>query len=576
MKDTTLQENKLVAVYGRVSTSNQEEQKTIEAQLSEVREFAKKNNFTIVKEYLDQGWSGDILARPELDKLRNDAKNKIWQAVLIYDPDRLGRQLFYQQIVIDELKQVDVEVLFVTMPPIKSPSDQLMFGIRGLFAEYEKTKISERFRIGKINRANNGHILTTEAPYGYTYILNKGKRGNSDYVAGHYEINETEAQIVKSIFSWIADDGMTLRGVVRRLQDLGVRPRKSKRGVWSTSTLSTLLRNKTYIGEAHYGASYAVVPINPLKNEGYKKIKKTSRRMKPEDEWIKIETPSIIDEDLFNRVHKRLRDNFESSVRNTKNEYLVAHKIWCPCGCRRAGEGPQKGKHLYYRCTSRVKNFPLTSDCKEGGLNARIVDSLVWNKLSHLMSSQELMEKQLKRWIESKNDSAASTISIQGVEKEIAKLKIQEDRYVKAYGAGAISVEQLKEFTHPIRERASELCEQLIRARSETSQLNAAQRPKSDQIKEFAAAARLALTDLNFEAKQGIVKALVEKIVGTRSNLQVYGYIPVNKDINVFTISRHGLNTSRHDDSGFIPFYFAIKLPPPLQRGIDYGFRALK
>src|ERR1035437_6639730 len=225
---------KFIATYSRVSTSNQEDQKTIEAQLSEVHDFAKKHEFEIVKEYIDEGWSGDILNRPDLDQLRVDAKKKIWDAVLIYDPDRLGRQLFYQQIVIEELEQLEIPILFVTMPPIKNPTDELMFGVRGLFAAYEKAKITERFRIGKVNRVKNGHVLTSEAPYGYTYITNKGKRGSPDYVVGHYEINEYEADVIKKIFKMVADDGLTIRGIVKEVQKLEIRPRKSLRGVWST------------------------------------------------------------------------------------------------------------------------------------------------------------------------------------------------------------------------------------------------------------------------------------------------------------------------------------------------------
>jgi site-specific DNA recombinase len=62
------------------------------------------------------------------------------------------------------------------------------------------------------------------------------------------------------------------------------------------------------------------VPENPTKKDGYKKIKKTSRRSKPENEWIKITSIPIIDIDLFNCAGQRLRSNFEASVRNTKNE----------------------------------------------------------------------------------------------------------------------------------------------------------------------------------------------------------------------------------------------------------------
>jgi site-specific DNA recombinase len=265
----------LIAVYARVSTARQEEEGTIETQLSAVREFAGKNNYAIVKDYVDNGWSGDMLARPALDQLREDAKKKLWQAVLIYDPDRLARRYSFQELVMDELRELGLDTLFVTVSPSRNHEDRLMYGVRGIFAEYERTKIAERFRLGKVRKAKEGHILTTEAPYGYSYIpKSHGKHG-------YYEINEYEADVVRRIFSLVADDGLPIRMLVQALQKMGVLPRKSKRGVWSTSTLSTLLRNKTYIGEGHFGASYAVVPERPLKSETYKKVKRQVGRCGP-------------------------------------------------------------------------------------------------------------------------------------------------------------------------------------------------------------------------------------------------------------------------------------------------------
>src|SRR3989344_1528565 len=247
---------KLIAIYARVSTSHQEEQQTIKTQISAIKDFAKQNGYTIVQEYTDDGWSGDFLARPELDQLRQDAKKKIWDAVLMYDPDRLARRAAWQEVVIEELKESGIPTIFTTIPQPKNDEDVIMYKMRGVFSEYERMKIKERFRLGKISRINNGHVLTTEAPYGYTYILNKGKKGKEGYVPGHYKINKYEAKILKQIFHMVADERLTLRGVVRRLHELKIRPRKSKRGGWATSTLPTRLRNTAYIGKARWRASY--------------------------------------------------------------------------------------------------------------------------------------------------------------------------------------------------------------------------------------------------------------------------------------------------------------------------------
>ncbi|KKW28555.1 MAG: invertase protein [Parcubacteria group bacterium GW2011_GWA2_52_8] len=524
MTDETQNAAKLIVVYGRVSTSNQENEGTIETQLSAVREFAQKNNYTIVQEYLDDGWSGDSIVRPALDQLRMDAKKKIWEGVLMYDPDRLARRYSYQELVMDELREAGIEVIFVTVSAPKNSEDKILHGVRGLFAEYERAKITERFRLGKIRKVKEGHVLTTEAPYGYTYIRKQeGKHG-------YYEINPTEAKIVKMIFSWVANDGLTIRKVVRKLQELAIKPQRSKRGVWSTSTLTTLLRNKAYIGEAHWGSSYSVVPEKPLKVQQYKKIKKTSRRMKPEEEWIasKIPVPVIIDRELFSRVREQLKTNFALCDRNKKNQYLLAGKIKCICGRTRGGEGPQHGKHLYYRCNDRNYSFPLSPTCAQKGINARITDKLVWDKIAGLMSSPELLAKQVERWMSTKRAKAKSSFGdIAIVEKEISKLKDQEERYNKAYGAALFTIEKLKEYTDPIRARMAALESQIIKAGQEADRINVDLLPTKTETKIFTREAGKALKNLNFETRRAIVLNTVEKVVGTQQQLQVSGYIPL-------------------------------------------------
>lgn len=541
-------EGKLIAVYGRVSTSAQEVQETIEAQLLEVRKFAQKYGFTIVKEYLDEGWSGDILARPALDDLRRDAKKHMWEAVLIYDPDRLGRRYFYQELIMDELLQLGIETLFVTVPPVKDLNDRMMGGMRGIFAEYERAKISERFRIGKINRINMGNILVSEAPYGYTYKPNIGKRGTIDYKAGHLEINSKEAEVVRDIFKWVGDEGLTLRAVVRRLQDRGIPPRKSKRGVWSTSTLSSLLRNQTYIGKAHWGASYAVIPENPTKkDQKYKRIKKTSRRMNPENEWMSVAVPRIIEDDnLFNSAGQKLKDNFALLGRNKKNEYLLAGKIWCTCGRKRAGEGPQRGLHLYYRCTDRVYSFPLPRTCNEKAVNAKIADQVIWERLKKIMTTPEIMRGYAEDW--KKNNEASETnrslIDIENTTKEILKLKKQQDKYTNAYSEDVITLEKLREFTSPLKDRISFLEKNLIQASAEQKPKLEISLPSQEEIEVFAQEALDYLKeDLSFESKKGIIRQAVTTVYSKQKDLQVYGYLNFNEIkhlyVKYFTLHRN-------------------------------------
>jgi site-specific DNA recombinase len=127
-----------IAIYARVSTSNQEDQKTIQAQILALKVHAQEHNFFIVKEYTDDGWSGDSLVRPALDQLRMDAKLNLWDGVLLYDPDRLARRYSYQELVGDELKEAGKKLLYVTTPAPQNSIEKILFGVQGLFAEYER------------------------------------------------------------------------------------------------------------------------------------------------------------------------------------------------------------------------------------------------------------------------------------------------------------------------------------------------------------------------------------------------------------------------------------------------------
>ena len=453
----------------------------------------------------------------------------------------------------DELKEKGIEILFVTVSTPKNSEEKILHGVRGLFAEYERAKISERFRLGKMRKIKEGHILVSEPAYGYSYIPRQENRH------GYYEVNESEAHVVRDIFSWVANEGLTIRKVIARLHKEGVKPRKSKRGVWSSSTLSTLLKNPVYIGKAKWGSSFAVVPENPLKNERYKKLRKTSRRMKPKEEWLFVSVPAIITKELFNRAQEQIQNNFELCNRNKKNQYLLAGKIRCTCGKTRAGEGPQNGRYLYYRCADRVSCYPLQPNCREKGINARVADTLIWDKIVELMSSPRLIKEQIIRLQKRKTEGNPAEQVSAVINKEIVKLKETENRYNTAYGSGVLSLEQLKEYVVPIRGRISQL-----ESRNEQEHKKHYERevkiPDEDEIEAFTVKSQKALKNLHFEARRAIVINVLDKVVGNKESLQVYGCIPIT-NVGLFTNHRDGLNINRHNSEDiYVPFYFTLTL----------------
>ena len=155
---------KTIAIAARVSSEKQKEEQTIQSQIAEVETWAKENNCLIVERYIDDGWSGDILARPELDRLRDDAGKKIWEACVWLDRDRLARRYSYQELVIEELQEKGIEVVFLHQANAVTPEDKILQGFQGLFAEYERVKITERMRRGKLHKAKTGVYMNLQAP----------------------------------------------------------------------------------------------------------------------------------------------------------------------------------------------------------------------------------------------------------------------------------------------------------------------------------------------------------------------------------------------------------------------------
>ncbi|OGG49369.1 hypothetical protein A3C18_01065 [Candidatus Kaiserbacteria bacterium RIFCSPHIGHO2_02_FULL_54_11b] len=529
---------KLIAYYGRVSTALQEDENTIENQRMELKKMADDrygaDGYVVVREYKDEGWSGDILARPHLDQLRQDAKTGMWDAVLIYDPDRLARRYSYQEIVLDELKEAEKEVHFKTRSAPKDPMEKILFGVHGLFAEYERAKIAERFRLGKLRKARDKHIITSIAPYGYTLVKRRGKPSDPDFVETHLIINPVEARVVRMLFEWVGDGKLTIRKVIKRLQEMNIKPRKNSNGVWGTTTLSTMLKRETYIGQAYFGASIAIVPQKPWKKDvRYRKVKKTSRKMKPKGEWLPIPTPSILEGEegkaLFARVQTQLKENYETSQRNKKNAYLLAERMRCVCGCSRTGEGPQHGKYLYYRCSNRVKSFPLPATCKEKGINSRIADKHVWSKLVELMGSKEHIELQIQRWMKQQKVKCGATgVGVDALKHEIVALKKQEQRYHVAYGGGAIELAQLTELTAPLKEKIAELERQAANEQAASRVQHDSSILQPGEVECLNTEVVEALHGLSFEQKRDIMLDVVDEIVGVPGRLQVSGYVPVS------------------------------------------------
>ena len=143
-------------IYTRVSTNNQ----TIDNQLNVLREIAKLKGYEIVREYKDEGISGakGREERKGFDELIKDATRKKFDIILCWSVDRLGRNLSHLVSFLNEIQSVGCD-LYIHQSGLdtSTPMGKMMFQLTGIFAEFERSMISERVIAGqKRSKKKNG------------------------------------------------------------------------------------------------------------------------------------------------------------------------------------------------------------------------------------------------------------------------------------------------------------------------------------------------------------------------------------------------------------------------------------
>jgi site-specific DNA recombinase len=178
----TPHEQMRTAVYARVSSEDQAERGTIENQLEFARKYGDLHQIEIVRWYKDDGVSGTIPleSREEGAKLLEDAKKDVFNLLLIYRLDRLGRSARIILNAVHELEQYGVKIRSMTEPfDTGDPNGRFLLTILAGVADLERETILERMWHGANRAAREGKWLGGIVPYGY--------RVNDE---GYLEVNE--------------------------------------------------------------------------------------------------------------------------------------------------------------------------------------------------------------------------------------------------------------------------------------------------------------------------------------------------------------------------------------------------
>lgn len=391
------------AIYARVSSERQKEEQTINSQIEAIKEYAQTGGYTVLPEWIfkDEGYSGAILQRPGLERLRDLAVEGEIETILIFSPDRLSRKYAYQVLLIEEFSRSGVELVFLKPPQATTPEEELLLQFQGMIAEYERAQISERSRRGKRHRAKNGSVnVLSGAPYGFRYIK---KSETSD---AYYNVIEEEAEIVREIYQWYTEESLSIGEIARRLSTKGIPTRRGKLR-WDRSTVWGMLRNPAYKGTACFGKTEKAERkkvTRPLRKRGGFSPRCSCSRERPKQEWIKIPVPAIINEEIFALAEERLERNKRFSPRHTKEYTALQGLLVCSlCGYAmyRSSTRTSKRKLYYYRCLGSDGYRHLNGRiCTNRPIRQDYLDDLVWKQVMHLLENPGLIRKEINHRIQ--------------------------------------------------------------------------------------------------------------------------------------------------------------------------------
>ena len=319
-----------VGLYIRLSREDgdKEESSSVTNQREILKRYVSEQpNFFIVKEYVDDGWTGTNFDRPKFKEMIEDIEAGVIDTVITKDLSRLGRERLgvghYTEIYFPE-HNVRYIALLDNIDTYMDAGMNDMAPFKGVINDMYVRDISKKIRSSLIERKKAGNFLGVTAPYGYQ------KDPNNKF---HLIINEKEAEVVKRVFRLylegngltriaqiLTKDGIPVPGESR---DIGKTRRTALYSSWKQTTIRRILDNRVYLGEL---VQFKRRKIN---------YKSKRRITVPEEErYICRGThEAIIDEESFNTVQNILKKN--KSFKGTKHDYLFKGLLFCSeCGAR--------------------------------------------------------------------------------------------------------------------------------------------------------------------------------------------------------------------------------------------------
>lgn len=456
------------ALYIRVSSEAQAEKGySIEDQLDKLKGYCKINDIYEYNEYIDAGYTGSNLDRPDLQRLIRDIENKAVNSVIVCKLDRLSRRTKDTLYLVENIFN-KYSVKFVSLAEsidTASPSGYFFLSILSSVAQLERDTIKERTIAGRRKKAESG-MKSKSANILRGYDFNDSTQ--------QFTINETEAAQVRLIFQMFLD-GESITAIARYMLNHFPSRHIIKNDVGGNlKQVWRILENETYTGKLYFDGKAI-----PAKN-----------------------IPAIINEDTFRKAQELIKTRKKKRTR-TNSKHLLSGLLFCgKCGARLRTYFTHQNKHNYYICYSRGNNNPhMVKDryCTLPYFNYDELNTAILNSVKKIIGNKTYFDK-----VKTKIIDYGEQIAL--IEKELKKLSDRANKIIDLLIDGTIDKEALTARMEDINRQKEHLQTQLKateQAQSEESTVN------YNQAKEYAKD----LVKSPPERQRDIIKRLIKKII---------------------------------------------------------------
>lgn len=333
---------KKVAAYVRVSTDDEEQATSYEAQVKHYTEFiAKKTDWEYVKVYADDGISGtSTKRRAGFNEMIKDALEGKIDLILTKSISRFARNTLDTISHTRKLRARGVEIYF-EKENLWSLDDKTEFllTIMASMAQEESRSISQNVTMGKRWAMKEGHVS-----WAYKNMLGYEKKD------GKICVVEEEAFLVRRIYQMFLREGKTCSGIAECLISEGIPTPSGKSTKWTKNTVNSILTNEKYKGDALLQKTYTkdYLEHKLVKNEGHLP-----------QYYVENSHPAIISRDEWEIVQAELirRGNIGPSYSGNS---VFSSKLVCgDCGGfygRKIWHSTSKYAKAVYRCNAKYDN----------------------------------------------------------------------------------------------------------------------------------------------------------------------------------------------------------------------------